>query len=289
MATTSPLVAVAADSAYAIPLHACVSSIVEHCRGVDLYVLDCGLSAEDRRTLRETVGAAGTVSFVGVPIRELADLPEATCGSVATYARLFIDATECSGRILYLDADTIVLSSVLPLYQVELSGAVSGAVREMYTPVVSADNGVAAWRDLSFNADDPYFNAGVMLVDLDEWRRRSVRARCLDYLRTTGPLVRLFDQEALNVVLHGAWIELPQIWNVTRYWYRNSRRVGDHANILEEARIIHFISEEKPWLGSDVVPGVLSNKFFAALDRSSLAGWRPGSDWLKSHDVYSHD
>lgn len=278
MVISSPTVALAADSAYVIPLHACVGSIVEQCPNVDLHVLDCGLSAEDRRTLRATVGAAGTVSFIEVPIAELADLPEPICGSIATYARLFVDAIDCSGRILYLDADTILLSSVLPLFQVELSGAVAAAVREMYTPVVSANNGVAAWRNLSFSADDPYFNAGVMLLDIDEWRRRSVRDQCLDYLRTMGPLVRLFDQEALNVALHGAWIELPAIWNVTKYWYRNSRRVGNYANILEDARIIHFISEEKPWLGSDMVPEVVSDKFFAALDRSALAGWRPGSD-----------
>jgi len=279
MDTPSLTIALAADSAYSIPLNACVSSILEHnCSGVELHVLDCGVSVDDRRALRRTVGTAGTVSFVEVPVAELADLPKPTCGSVASYARLFIDAIACSGRILYLDADTIVLSSLSPLFQLELNGAVAAAVREMYTPVVSADNGIAAWRDYSFSADDPYFNAGVMLIDVDEWRTRSIRARCLDYLRTTGPLVRLFDQEALNVALHGAWIELPAIWNVTKYWYKGSRRRGDHETILEEARIIHFISEEKPWLGSDVVPAVLSQEFFRALDGSSLAGWRPGPD-----------
>ena len=274
MATASPTVVVAADNAYAVPLNACVASIVEHCPGVDLRVLDCGLTDADRRSIQETVGTCGAASFVTVPITQLAGLPEADCGSLATYARLLLDSVVESGRALYLDADTIVMSPLQPLFQIDLKGAVAAAAREMYTPVVSAENGIYCWRELSFEADDPYFNAGVMLVDIDEWRRRSIQARSLHYLRTTGATT-LFDQVALNVAMHGAWLELAATWNVTRYWFTSARRVGAHANILDEARIIHFISADKPWLGSDIVPAVLSRKFFAALDRSSLAGWRP--------------
>jgi lipopolysaccharide biosynthesis glycosyltransferase len=277
MDTIKPVVAVAADSAYSVPLNACVSSIIDNCPNVELYVLDCGLTAGDRKTLLTTVGTAGTLSFITVPIAELEDLPKPISGSVASYARLFVDEIVCSGKILYLDADTIVLSSLSPLFQWELNGAVAAAVREMYTPVVSADNGIEAWRDYAFGANDPYFNAGVMLIDVEKWRKRSVRAHCLDYLRLTGSRVRLFDQEALNVILHNTWVELPAIWNVTKYWYKISRRVGENETIFEEARILHFISQEKPWLGSTMVPEALSQKFFSALDASSLSGWRPNS------------
>lgn len=268
---------IAADRAYAVPLNACASSAITYCPDCHIHIFDCGLTADDKRTLRATVGENARLSFVAIPKSYLTGLPNAACGSPATYARLFVDLIDQAERLLYLDADTVVLSSLRPLFELDLGDATLAAVREMYTPVVSAENGVPDWQWLGFGAQDPYFNAGVMVIDCAKWRAQSIQARCLSYLRGTASAVNLFDQEALNVALHGAWLELPATWNVTRYWYKESRRVGFYSNILEDARIIHFISEQKPWLSSEVVPVELSSRFFDALDRSALAGWRPTS------------
>jgi lipopolysaccharide biosynthesis glycosyltransferase len=145
----------------------------------------------------------------------------------------------------------------------------------MYTPTVSAANGIKDWRAVGLDPDTPYFNAGVMVVDLPLWRSLDIRTQAIAYLQRTDITVTLFDQEALNAVVAGRWRELPPIWNATRYWYKSHRRTGPYASVLDEARILHFLSEDKPWTLNSKIPEAQTRAFYDALDRSDLAGWRP--------------
>ena len=53
--------------------------------------------------------------------------------------------------------------------------------------------------------EQPYFNAGVMLIDLDAWRREDLVGRMLACLRRHRRDVLWWDQYALNVELAGHW------------------------------------------------------------------------------------
>lgn len=268
-------VVVAGDAAYEPPLHACLASVVEHAPDASIQVLDCGLGESSRAALTATVGAAERISFTLVPMTRFASLPAPACGSLATYARLLLDEFVTAPRFLYLDADTLLVAPLEPLFDVELRSYALAAAREMYTPTVSAANGVADWRALGLRADTPYFNAGVMLIDRGRWRARDVGATAIGYLGDSARRVTLYDQEALNVALAGRWLELPPCWNVSRYWYKPERRVAPHADILAEARIHHFLSEDKPWLSASAVPPAQTAAFYRAIDRSAISGWRP--------------
>jgi lipopolysaccharide biosynthesis glycosyltransferase len=268
-------VVVASDTDYVVPLHACLSSVTSHTRGLDIRVLDCGLTARQRDALRATVDDAGSLVFVKVPAGGLDGLPRPACNSMATYARLRIEDFTEEGRVIYLDADTLTRASIGELFEVQLEGRALAAVREMYTPTVSSDHGVTGWRTLGLAPDTSYFNAGVMVIDLARWSELGVGVRALEYLRRDDVVINLFDQEALNVVLAGEWLELPTIWNVSRYWYKEERRPGSDQTILEDARIFHYLSEDKPWIVGNSVPEPQTNEFFAAIDQSAVAGWRP--------------
>jgi lipopolysaccharide biosynthesis glycosyltransferase len=269
-------IVVAGDAAYEPPLHACLASVVEHAPKASIQVLDCGLGKWSRAALIETVGGSERIGFTPVPVGRFAHLPAPACGSTATYARLLLDELVTADRFLYLDADTLLVAPLEPLFEVQLQARPLAAVREMYTPTVSAANGVLDWHALGLPGDTPYFNAGVMLIDLDRWRALDVGGTAISYLQEPARRVTLYDQEALNVALGGNWLELPPYWNVSRYWYKAERRVAPHTDILARARIHHFLSEDKPWLAGSAVPPVQTAAFNRAIDRSAICGWRPG-------------
>jgi lipopolysaccharide biosynthesis glycosyltransferase len=239
----------ACDQAFLPGLNALLNSIRRHEPDRIVHLLDCGIAHGDR--------AALTRQFPNLRILTVdppAGLPAPSVGSHATYARLLVgDLFPKHERMLYLDADVVLMSDLRPLDALELAPAhIAAACIEPYTPTFSSDKGVADFVLLGFVGDEPYFNAGVLLIDIARWNRAGVGQEAMSYLKRDDLRIASFDQEALNVALAGHWYSLDPEWNVSRYWMYDARRVG-RPNILRDARIVHFLSEEKPWISPDAV------------------------------------
>ncbi|SMY07222.1 glycosyltransferase family 8 protein [Flavimaricola marinus] len=156
-------------------------------------------------------------------------------------------------RILYLDSDIFVQSgSLSSLLGANLHGHALGAVR---------DN--IQWRTPSRIAPEfktvglsnaPYFNSGVLLVDVAEWQRQDILSRAVAIGRDHA-LMR-HDQTLLNIVLHQNWAELSPVWN---WQYSAQARLFEP---MMDAHIIHFIGSRKPWKDPE---GELPPRFAARL------------------------
>lgn len=155
------------------------------------------------------------------------------------------------GKIIYFDVDIIVKGDIKPLWKVDLDGtAIAGSRR--------ASN----WRDISFserlgyNSFDEYFNAGVLVINLDFWRANSISEALLDYIRLNiGDKSKLLymDQDALNVVLHDKKVFFPERYNfrpsifMKNYWIDFSEDQLHHYFVeCKSATVIHY-SGGKPW------------------------------------------
>ena len=68
-------------------------------------------------------------------------------------------------------------------------------------------------------ADTPYFNSGVLVINLTRWRKENVGDRVIEYLRKYQPYVQLEDQEGLNAVLANDWGKLDPKWNLISHIY----------------------------------------------------------------------
>ena len=49
--------------------------------------------------------------------------------------------------------------------------------------------------------DDIMFNSGVMLIDLDKWRRENIESKLLEFIRKKNGKIQQGDQGALNAIL----------------------------------------------------------------------------------------
>jgi len=266
----------AANEAYVIPLAASLIGLVDSfgIRG-DLVIIDTGITKKSRARLASCLPGTWAVSFPRLPSAWTDPLPSPGRFSRAAYGRFFVhELAHGADRVIYLDADTLPVQPIHELAQMNLNGAVAAAVRDDYISTLGSPEGPAE-RDPGLNPSLPYFNSGVLVIDLAGWRRARIVERATRWLARFRRGTELVDQDALNVALRGNWHELPAVWNVGWGWYEPERCTGVFETIPEDARILHYTTEDKPWVQPGTVPYWARKPFFNALDRTPWAGWRP--------------
>ncbi len=252
----------ASNDGYACHLAASLVSLLENNRQIpkmDVYVLSVGMCGQYQERLRKIASRYGRKLLTV----ELGDLKERfpydidTRGfDISAMGRLFAqEALPLSvEKALYLDCDTIVCGSIAPLYETELGEKLVGMVME---PTAYASMRQA----IGLTQDDPYYNSGVLLMALGQWRVQNVLKQLLEFYAASKGSLFACDQDTLNGALRGRILSLPPKYNFfTNYrYYRygtlasicsSYRRVGERA--FKEAKrspvILHYLGDERPWI-----------------------------------------
>jgi len=140
------------------------------------------------------------------------------------------------------------------LWNTDLRGGIIAAVQDAVIPRVSSPMGLRRFRELGCRPEEPYFNAGVLVVDLQAWRSQEVGQRAIEYLGRYSRSINLADQDALNAVLHDRWTQLEDRWNVLgglagrRHLEPKGIPYARMAAAARDPAIIHFAGHLKPWL-----------------------------------------
>jgi lipopolysaccharide biosynthesis glycosyltransferase len=242
-------VVLACDEAYGMQLATTLRSIVESNRlgwPLDFHVLFEGVS-EGTLTKVHASLPLGSASIRWIPVdlglfREFSTQEHI---STMTYARFVIPRLfpPSVSRVLYLDTDLLVLDNLEPLWCADLEGAVVGAVLDRLDSQIKAAmpglENVPRVRE--------YFNAGVLLIDLDRWREERISERSREYL-LQHPFSPYSDQDALNVACDGHWSRLDPRWNFQAHL--EAKIAGMAQDDLPG--IVHFVTRFKPWKPSSV-------------------------------------
>jgi lipopolysaccharide biosynthesis glycosyltransferase len=198
---------------------------------------------------RQVAGRAGMhLLKAGHEVHALprSERPELAHLTAAMYLRLFLPSmlSPAVERFLYLDADTMCVGDLSPLWDLPMSGAPVAAVRDGFAKTLSDFDGPPPGAD-GLDPGAPYFNSGVLLVDVARWRAMRISEQCFDYLARHRGRLRFPDQDALNIAAYGNWLRLGREWNHMKSWRLepDSERFGSEP----EARIIHFTGPWKPW------------------------------------------
>lgn len=270
-----------ADERYAMPLAVMGRSLLERHgsgRPLVLRVIDDGMTAASRCLVEESWKEASPGEarweFVAPYYGEAERLPVWGRVPALTYARLFLNDQfpDCTGRVVVLDSDVLVLADIAELFETDLGGDVLGAVVDPFIPTVSALDGLPASVLEVIPPDAAYFNAGVMVVDLARWREQDVSRRAVAYIEGHYRELQQYDQDALNYVLHGQWREVEAGWNVQP---RMTNALG--VKCPERARIAHFSGRLKPWLYQGGTEW--DRAYFEVLGRTAWKGFRLAGGW----------
>jgi lipopolysaccharide biosynthesis glycosyltransferase len=234
----------ACDEGYAMPLATTLRSIVEANQAngpLDCYILTDGFSEAAKRRVEESLPAgAAAIRWVPVDLQPFEGLSTLPHISGVTYARLLVAQIlpEEVTRVLYLDADILVLKPLDQLWKTDLEGAVVGAVEDGLDRDLQSGK---AGLDMVPRVRS-YFNAGVLLIDLELWRKHRISERAFSFLER-NPTSPFSDQDALNVVFDGCWKRLDAQWNF------QSHHETALQGMLPGRRpgIVHFVTSSKPW------------------------------------------
>jgi lipopolysaccharide biosynthesis glycosyltransferase len=278
-------VVVATDRRYLMPTAVALKSVEQTLPAdyrMDAFVLHDNIDTTSMTRVNSSMEASRT-NLNWCSVSDALDSHELPMGSILSkahtrtvWADLFIGLLlpEDWRRVLYLDSDTMTASSVAPLWELDLLDATVGAVQDVFVPYVSSPYGIRNWETFDMHPRTPYFNSGVMLVDLDRWRSERVLDRSLEYITGYFHSITQYDQEVLNITLHGRWRLLDSRWNFTvwREEQREKTKIGMVAG--SHARIHHFAGRTKPWNGAE--PHLESvRRYFSILDKTWWSGWRP--------------
>lgn len=296
-----PVVVLAADDRFAMGLAATVRSAIDNLSPdsrLRLYILDGGIQPDNKRRLVQSWPAGRfDIEWVGVDPSAIADLPVSGHFNLVGYYRMLMPRLLSADidRVLYLDSDLMIGADLAQLWRHDLSGNMCLAVQDCAAPCMDASVALpnyqrcsaylgSAWpvpnfRELGLGGDAPYFNSGVLLIDLAAWRAADLPRLLLGCMEQHSQHALWWDQYALNVVLAGRWGSLDLRWNqgAQIYQYPTWEQSPFSRQTFEELRddpyIVHFTTRHKPWLASCRHP--LRKEFFQYVDRTAWAGWRP--------------
>ncbi len=282
----------AANEAYAVGLAALVSSVLASAgspSGILFLILDCGIASGTRRKLRGLVSGFGAdILFFPVDLSVLENVDTTGHGGASAYARVLSPwiLHNQHGKVVYLDSDLIVTRDIRALLHHAVDEDTwAWAVPEVGVPFVSSPTAVFDWKERAMDPSARYFNSGVLVFDLDIWRKHSVPERTLDYLRTHGQRVFWWDQGGLNVTLYGRWRALDLRWNQTHcILYPKARWVeaGFDVETLESVKadpfVVHFNGVVKPWQYS--CDDARVPRFFDCLSSTPWKNFRPKTPFL---------
>ncbi len=148
-------------------------------------------------------------------------------------------------RALHLDADIGIAGDISSVFSLDTVDARLAAVPDtgMQVPYSTFDSKLTNRQyleDIGIR-NRRYFNAGVMLFDVDEWVEGELLSRLPDYLRTYGAASRLFDQDFLNFLLQDTWQTLSPRWNF------QGMLLDLELEPVLHPLIVHYTGIVKPW------------------------------------------
>jgi lipopolysaccharide biosynthesis glycosyltransferase len=301
LSQSDPVVVLAADEQFAMPLAATVRSALDNLpqpRKLRIYILDGGLSgATKARLIRSWPKERYQIAWVDVDSSMLTCVPISGHASRANYYRILMPTLLPTHveRAIYLDADLIVRQDLTELWDCDQDDRLCLAVQDCAAPCLDASMAlpnymrcqshlgaaipIANYRELGLNPRAEYLNSGVLVVNLAAWRKIDLPRKLLSCLEDNREHVRWWDQYALNVVLSERWGKLDIRWNQGSHayayptWSRSPFDRESFEQLRDDPYIIHFTTRYKPWLASCLHPR--RKEFFAYVDRTDWAGWRP--------------
>lgn len=212
-----------------------------------IIILNTGLSVESVEMIKENESERFIIEFKDISgelegIR--AQLRNVYHFSIVTYYRLFIASLFPEyDKVIYLDCDIVVLGDISRLYETELSDNILGAAPEAY---VRSTPQFREYASTALGVDpDGYVNAGVLLMNLDEFRAARIEERFIKLISEYDFDLLDPDQAYLNYLCLGKIHFLPNGWNKEPL-----------CQPLEgELNIVHYALYKKPWQYDDVLYG----------------------------------
>ena len=230
------------DNNYAPFVATAIASICDNTKSfIDFYILDGGISEENKELIKKTRKqfTNANLEFLNIDIEKMfGKFPVGQYFSASMYSRFLIPELKPDiDKAIYSDVDVVVLGDIADLYSEELNGYSVGAVQDMngvnsvIAKLVRAKNK----KITGVSASGKTFYSGMLLVDCVKWRAENITRKLLDLTAECTDRLRAPDQDVLNKYFGNNYTELD-----VKYQTGN-------VNACDFPVIYHFNGPVKPW------------------------------------------
>ena len=218
---------------------------------IDAYLLNSELTDADILDMQKVLEPQSVhIHSVKVDREKFSDrLPHNSQWSIETYYRLMMLELlpESVDRAMYLDGDMIINKSLKELYEMPFDGKEIIAADDksgLNVPESYGPKHNQMFKE-AYSKGYRYFNAGVMLMNIDELRKNYSFRTYLDAIDAWDYGMEAPDQDILN------WVHWKKVGYVDYQKYDFFARVAHNAGITYEevkaaVAIIHYAGA-KPW------------------------------------------
>ena len=247
----------ASDNNYAQHTAVAMASVLVNTKvpkRIQFYLIDDEIQQENKEKITKTVqNLGGNIEFIKIKNSRLEDCYVSGELSRASYFRLDIAniLDENIEKIIYLDCDLLVYDDIEKMWQLDMGGKPVAATCDLGI-MASARVRKQKNKFIGLPFDAPYFNAGVLIMDLKKWRDGNY-AEAIIALATQNKYPN-HDQDALNKFFMNNWQEIPLRWDVIPPVFNLFLKIVTKPDLRKKAieaklnpAIFHYAGGYKPW------------------------------------------
>lgn len=242
-------IAFATNDNYAVQTCTAIHSILKFAtRPCIFYILHHGLGEVEQNDLRRITEDVAGLKFID--IKDFGNwMNNNTIWPDENFYRYLLPSLLPKlHKVIYLDCDTLIKGDIVELWDKDITKHTLAAVEDCMSKYNSKRIGKKPY---------PYFNAGVLLMNLDEWRRNDITHKVFGELfKYRDANLKCPDQDVLNMLLYGTVQLLPTRFNAQNiyFWQDSDEYNFAHPLDLSDSLIIHFTGPQKPWTGDYPYP-----------------------------------
>lgn len=216
---------------------------------VCVYVLNEHLKIENMFALKKMETRNIKIKFVNVSnkIKAIRDKLVAQLRdyySPSIYYRIFIASLFPKlDKAIYLDCDIAIVDNIAKMYNKDLGNNLVGAVVD---EIVNSNIQFKTYVQEAVGIDaDKYFNSGILLMNLKEFREQSIEEQFIYYLNNYPFSSLCPDQDYLNFLCKNKVLYMEKGWD--------KMTVEDSEFDEKDLYLVHYNMFKKPWKYYDVM------------------------------------
>ena len=243
------------DDNYVMPTSVLINSIriTNPEAKIHYNIVSSGLSDSAKKKFSENLlGKNASIDFYtvdqeilnGCPVRPGEHI------SIAAYFRFLLPTIlpENMNKVLYMDGDIVCVDDITPLWETSLEGFAAAAIPDMHCDDIRILN------RLPLAESSEYYNSGVMLINLDWWRKNDVQNKSIFFATHNEDICTYHDQDVLNVILQGSIKTLSIRYNLQEHFlerkgnlFIDKKYYDDLDFSVQNPVMLHYTGQKKPW------------------------------------------
>lgn len=191
------------------------------------------------------------INYIYIENRNILPLPKQTRVNNIAYARLLVGELldDTVKKCIVIDADLVFDYDISELWNIDLEDKCVGLAKD---PLDRNDTIHQHWANKYEIPEDYYYtNSGVILIDLEKWRKLEIQKQIFLNLEKYDEILNFYDQDVIFITLCSFTKYIDDRWNYLPNIYYTDEQLKNELS--GTAYVYHFGGPKKPWIDPSAI------------------------------------